>query len=75
VDREILNLSVKSYFETADYDDEDDIEGELYVNENMGNTALIPAFAGGLPVVILPILIGFIAILLKYGYAKVCPAI
>lgn len=36
--------------------------------------ALIPAFAAGLPAAILPIIIGLVAYLLKYGYARTCPA-
>jgi hypothetical protein len=36
--------------------------------------ALIPAFASGLPAVVLPIVISLTALLLKNGYAKVCPA-
>lgn len=36
--------------------------------------ALIPAFAGGFPAAVLPIVIGLVAYLLKYGYAKTCPA-
>ena len=36
--------------------------------------ALIPAFASGLPAAVLPIVIGLVAYLLKYGYTKTCPA-
>ena len=35
--------------------------------------ALIPAFAGGVPAIILPIVIGLVAQLMKYGYNQVCP--
>jgi hypothetical protein len=35
--------------------------------------ALIPAFASGLPAAILPILIGLVAYLLKYGIERTCP--
>jgi hypothetical protein len=35
--------------------------------------ALIPAFATGIPAAVLPIVIGLAALLLKYGYSKVCP--
>jgi len=35
--------------------------------------ALIPAFTGGLPAVLLPIVIGLVALLLKKGFAAVCP--
>lgn len=35
--------------------------------------ALIPVFAGGFPAAILPILIGLIAYLIKYGIEKTCP--
>jgi hypothetical protein len=34
---------------------------------------LIPAFAGGLPAAVLPIVIGLVAYLMKYGIEKVCP--
>jgi hypothetical protein len=34
---------------------------------------LIPVFASGLPALVLPIIIAFIASLMKYGYGKVCP--
>jgi len=36
--------------------------------------ALIPAFTGGLPAIALPIVIGLIASVLKYGLDKTCPA-
>jgi hypothetical protein len=36
--------------------------------------ALIPAFATGLPAAVLPIIIGLIAYLIKYGIEKTCPA-
>jgi len=36
--------------------------------------ALIPAFAGGLLAAIVPIVIGLVAYLLKYGIEKTCPA-
>lgn len=36
--------------------------------------ALIPAFATGIPAVVLPILIGLIAYLIKFGVEKACPA-
>lgn len=35
--------------------------------------ALIPVFAAGIPALCLPIIIGFIAFLLKYGYERTCP--
>ncbi|MEQ9265137.1 MAG: hypothetical protein RLN81_07955 [Balneolaceae bacterium] len=35
--------------------------------------ALIPAFASGIPALVLPILIGLIAYLFKYGIDKTCP--
>ena len=35
--------------------------------------ALIPAFASGVPAIILPIVIGLVAQLMKYGYNQVCP--
>lgn len=35
--------------------------------------ALIPAFATGLPAAVLPIVIGLIAYLLKYGIERTCP--
>lgn len=35
--------------------------------------ALIPAFASGIPAIILPIVIALLAALMKYGYGKVCP--
>lgn len=36
--------------------------------------ALLPAFAGGIPAITLPIVIGLVAILMKKGYTAVCPA-
>lgn len=36
--------------------------------------ALIPVFAAGLPAAVLPIVIGLIAYLLKYGIERTCPA-
>lgn len=36
--------------------------------------ALIPAFAGGIPALTLPIIIGLVASLMKYGYNQVCPS-
>ena len=36
--------------------------------------ALIPAFASGVPAVVLPIVVALVASLMKYGYARVCPA-
>lgn len=52
-------------------------EGQLNVKDIIKAVliALIPAFAGGLPAAVLPIVIGLVAYLLKYGYAKTCPAI
>lgn len=35
--------------------------------------ALIPAFAAGLPAAVLPIVIGLVAYLLKYGIDRTCP--
>lgn len=35
--------------------------------------ALIPAFASGLPAAVLPILIGLLAYLFKYGIERTCP--
>jgi hypothetical protein len=35
--------------------------------------ALIPVFAGGIPAIILPIIIALIAAMMKLGYGKVCP--
>lgn len=36
--------------------------------------ALIPAFAGGLPALVVPIVIGLVALMMKRGYSAVCPA-
>lgn len=36
--------------------------------------ALFPFFAGGIPVLLLPIIIGIIAYLIKRGFEAVCPA-
>jgi hypothetical protein len=36
--------------------------------------ALIPAFAGGVPALAAPIVIGLIAYLIKYGLSQTCPA-
>jgi hypothetical protein len=36
--------------------------------------ALVPAFAGGIPEIVLPIIIMLIAKLMKYGIDQVCPA-
>jgi hypothetical protein len=36
--------------------------------------ALIPAFASGIPALVLPIVIALVASLMKFGYSKVCPA-
>jgi hypothetical protein len=36
--------------------------------------ALIPAFAAGFPAAVLPIVIGLIAYLIKYGIERTCPA-
>lgn len=35
--------------------------------------ALLPVFAGGIPAIVLPIVIALIASLMKFGYGKVCP--
>ena len=35
--------------------------------------ALIPVFATGVPAALLPLIIGFVAYLMKYGVEKVCP--
>lgn len=35
--------------------------------------ALIPLFASGIPAALLPLIIGFVAYLMKYGVEKVCP--
>lgn len=35
--------------------------------------ALIPAFGAGIPAILLPFIIGFVALILKYGIEYVCP--
>lgn len=53
-----------------------DEEGDLDWKEiiKLVLVALLPVFAGGIPAIILPIIIALIASLMKYGYASVCPA-
>lgn len=35
--------------------------------------ALIPAFGAGIPAILLPFIVGFVALILKYGVDYVCP--
>ncbi|MGJ1362011.1 hypothetical protein ACR79B_03330 [Sphingobacterium spiritivorum] len=50
-------------------------EGELDWKEiiKLVLVALLPVFAGGIPAIVLPIIIALIASLMKFGYGKVCP--
>lgn len=36
--------------------------------------ALLPVFSGGIPAIVLPIVVALIAALMKFGYGHVCPA-
>jgi hypothetical protein len=51
------------------------IEGDLDWKNiiKMVLLALIPAFASGIPAIVLPIIIGLLAYLIKYGLDKTCP--
>jgi hypothetical protein len=48
---------------------------ELDIKDIIKNVllALIPIFASGFPAAVLPIVIGLVAYLIKYGIEKTCP--